>query len=124
MTLTKLTVADEVERYLRTGDTDPYHTAWTAPSFLARTQRASVDLENALGAEVLRRANGWEPPPALEALEDPVAFTCPKVEPMVRGLFPRAEYDAVMTLVEESVVFLTPSNIEDVLREARWPRSA
>lgn len=30
----------------------------------------------------------------------------------------------MLALVERSVVFLTPSNIEEVLREARWPRSA
>lgn len=124
MTTTTPTVADEVERYLRTGDTDPYHAAWSSPSFYKRAQLAGADLENALVAEVSRRANGWEPPPALVAIEDLVAFTRTKVEPMVRGLFPRAEQDAVMALVEKSVVFLTPSNIEEVLREARWARSA
>lgn len=124
MTSTTPTVADEIERYLRTGDTDPYHAAWSSPSFFKRSQLAGVDLENALVAEVSRRANGWEPPPALMAIEDLVAFTRTKVEPMVRGLFPRAEQDAVMALVEKSVVFLTPSNIEELLREARWPRSA
>ena len=124
MTSTTPTVADEIARYLRTGDTDPYHEAWSAPSFLERAQLAGADLENALVAEVSRRANGWQPPPALVAIEDLVAFTRGKTEPMVRGLFPRTEHDAVMTLVEKSVVFLTPSNIEEVLREARWPRSA
>ena len=43
---------------------------------------------------------------------------------MVRGLFPRGEHDAVMALVERSVVFLTPNTIEEVLRAAQWPRSA
>lgn len=43
---------------------------------------------------------------------------------MVRGLFPCAEQDAVMALVESSVVFLTPGYNEEVLREAKWPRSA
>lgn len=124
MTTSTPTVADEVERYLRTGDTDPYRAAWPSQSFYERAQLAGADLENALVAEVSRRANGWEPPPALVAIEDLVAFTCIKVEPMVRGLFPRAEQDAVLALVERSVVFLTPSNIEEVLREAQWPRSA
>lgn len=123
MTTTTPTVADEIERYLRTGDTDPYHAAWSAPSFLQRAQLAGADLKNALVAEVSRQANGWDPPPALLAIEDLVAFTRSKVEPMVRGLFPRAEQDAVLALVEKSVVFLTPSNIEEVLREAKWPRS-
>jgi hypothetical protein len=56
---------------------------------------------------------------------DVVAYTCKKVEPMVRGLFPRVEQDVVLSLVERSVVFLTPGNTEAVLRkEMRWPRSA
>jgi hypothetical protein len=123
MTSTTPTVADEIARYLRTGDTDPYHAAWSAPSFLERAQRAGADLENALVTEVSQRANGWQPPPAMLAVEDLVAFTRGKIEPMVRGLFPPAEQDVVLSLVEKSVVFLTPSNIEGVPREARWPRS-
>jgi hypothetical protein len=117
-------VADEVERYLRTGDTDPYHTAWSGRNFLEKAQRAHANFENALVAEVSRRANGLQPPPALVGIQDLAAFTRDRVEPMIRGLFPRAEQDAVMALVERSVVFLTPSNIEAALREARWPRSA
>lgn len=124
MTSTTPTVAGEIERYLRTGDTNPYHAPWSAPSFLEGARRAGADLENALVAEVSRRATGWEPPPALMAIEGLVTFTRGKTEPMVRGLFPRTEQDAVLALVDRSVVFLTPSNIEEVLREARWPRSA
>lgn len=117
-------VAGEVERYLRTGDTDPHHTAWSGQTFLEKAQRAHADLENALVAEVSRRANGWQPPPALVGIEDLAAFTRDRVEPMIRGLFPRAEQDAVLALVERSVVFLTPNNIEASLRASRWPRSA
>lgn len=124
MTSTTPTVEEEIERYLRTGDTDPHHAAWSNPIFYRRAQLAGADLENALVAEVSRRANGWQPPPALLAIEDLAAFTRARVEPMVRGLFPRAEQEAVIALVEKSVVFLTPSNIEDVLRETPWPRSA
>jgi len=124
MTPRTLSVADEVERYLQTGDADPYHAAWSGRSFLEKAQLAHADLENALVAEVSRRANGWQPPSALVGIEDLAAFTRARVEPMVRGLFPRAEQDAVMALVERSVVFLTPNNIEAVLRAAQWRRSA
>lgn len=116
-------VADEIERYLRTGDTDPYHAAWSG-SPLERARLASAALNNALVAEVSRRANGWQPPSALLAIEDLHAFTRSKVEPMVLGLFPRAEQQAVMTLVEQSVVFITPNNIEQVLRGSQWSASA
>lgn len=87
MTTTTPTVADEIERYLRTGDTDPYHAAWSAPSFLEGARGAGADLENALVAEVSRRANGWQPPPALVAIENLLAFTRAKVEPMVHGSY-------------------------------------
>lgn len=70
MTATTPTVADEVDRYLRTGDTDPYHSAWSGRSFLEGAQLACGDLENALVAEVSRRSNGWRPPPALVDIED------------------------------------------------------
>lgn len=124
MTAMTSSVADEVERYLRTGDTDPNYAAWSGRSFLENAQRAHADLENALVAEVLRRNNGWRPPPALVGIEDLAAFTRGRVEPMIRGLFPRAEQDVVLTLVERSVVFVTPHNIEAVLRESQWLSSA
>ena len=115
-------VAEEIARYLRTGDSDPHGLAWSGQSFLARVQAACADLENALVGEVLRRTGGWRPPPALAAIEDLTAFARRKVGPMVRGLFPSAEQDAVMALVERSVVFLSPDNIEEVLREASGHR--
>ncbi len=55
---------------------------------------------------------------------DPVALTRRKTEPMVRGLFPRAEQEAVLAVVERSVVFVTSENIEAVLRGCSWMRSA
>ena len=117
-------VAAEVERYLRTGDSDPYCAAWSGANFIESARLAHGDLENALIAEVRRRSGSWRPPEAIRDL-DVVAFTRSKVERMVRELFPRAEQDAVLTLVERSVVFLTPDNIEEVLhKEMRWPGSA
>ena len=64
-----------------------------------------------------KRANDWQPPPAFVEINDVVSYTRAKIEPMIRGLFPHAEREAVMTLLERSVVFLTPSNIEEVLRK-------
>ena len=124
MTSRTPTVADEIERYLRTGDSDPHLAAWSGRSFIENAQLAHADLESALVAEVSRRANGWQPPPALVAIEDLAAFTRDKAEPMVRGLFRRAKQDAVLALIEKSVVFLTPNNINAVLREAQWPHCA
>jgi hypothetical protein len=39
---------------------------------------------------------------------------------MIRGFFPRAEQETVLALVERSVVFLTPSNIDATLRGCDW----
>jgi len=117
-------VAAEVERYLRTGDSDPDHAAWPGNNFMECARLARGDLESALIAEVRQRSGSWRPPKAIRDL-DVVAYTRNKVEPMVRGLFSRAEQDVVLSLVERSVVFLTPDNIEAVLHEEmRWPGSA
>jgi hypothetical protein len=43
---------------------------------------------------------------------------------MVRGLFPRAEQQTVLEVLSHSVVFLTPPNVDAVLRRARWHKIA
>lgn len=124
MTSTTPGVAAEVERYLRTGDSDPDHAAWPGGNFMECARLAHGELERALIAEVRRRSGSWRPPESIRDL-DVVTFTRNKIEPMVRGLFPRVEQDVVLALVERSVVFLMPDNIEAVLRkEMRWPGSA
>jgi len=51
----QITIADEVERYLRTGETDPHHAAWPGNGFMERANRANEDLRGALVREVRRR---------------------------------------------------------------------
>lgn len=115
------TIAEEVERYLRTGHTDPHFTAWPG-GFLKRAQRAHYDLRNALVREMRRLA----PDRTLRSLPeaDTIALTRRKVEPMVCGLFPRVEQDAVLAMLQKSVVFLTSDNIEQLLREHAYDSSA
>lgn len=55
---------------------------------------------------------------------DLVGFGRGKAEPMVRGLFPKAEQDIVLSLLGCSVVFLTPDSIEPVLMSCEWLSSA
>lgn len=43
---------------------------------------------------------------------------------MVDGLFPPSERDAVMAVLDHSVVFVTSQNIERLLLEQRWDRTA
>jgi hypothetical protein len=121
VTSTRATIAEEVERYLRTGEIDPYHAAWTG-SFLERARRSHDDLRGGLVREVRRRAEG-RPHRRLPPI-DTVAFTRRKVEPMVRGLFPRAEQETVLAMLEKSVVFLTAENVESVLLGQMFDHSA
>jgi hypothetical protein len=116
------TVDDEVERYLRTGETDPHHAAWPGSGLMERASRAHEDLRGALVRDVRRLAEGLTHEPLPQA--DSVALTRGKVEPMVRGLFPRIEQDAVLATLEKSVVFLTSANIEALLLEHGYDSSA
>jgi hypothetical protein len=43
---------------------------------------------------------------------------------MVRGLFPKAEQDKVLAVLEKSVIFLTQNNIEQLLYEQSWEGTA
>ena len=112
MTGHRPTIADEIERYLLTGETDLLHTAWSG-DFMQRAERAHEDLRGALVSAVRQRVEGLKPPPEHDA--DTVIFTRAKVAPMVRGLFARAEQDTVLAALEQSVVFVTSANIEQLL---------
>jgi hypothetical protein len=108
----RTTIADEVERHLLTGESDPLHSAWPG-SLMERANRAHEDLRGAPVRAVGRLAEGLRHQPLPKA--DTVALTRAKVTPMVRGLFPRTGQDAVLAMLEQSVVFLTKENIERLL---------
>lgn len=115
------TINDETERYLRTGVSDPLYAAWPG-GFMERANRAHGDLRGALVRAVRRLAEGLTHRPPLDA--DTGSLARAKVEPMVRGLFPRAEQDAVLATIEQSVVFLTSANIEPLLLAQSFDASA
>jgi hypothetical protein len=106
------TIAQEIDRYVRTGDSDPHVSVWQG-GFLERAKAAQAELRGALVQEVTRRAEGQVHPPTDHA--DLVGLTRAKVEPMVRGLFPRAEQDLVLAALERSVVVVTGHNIERLI---------
>jgi len=89
---------------------------------MERANRAHEDLRGALVREVRRLAEGRTHEPLPQA--DGVALTRAKVEPMVRGLFRRAEQDLVLATLEKSVVFVTSANIEPLLLEHGFDSSA
>jgi len=110
------TIADEIERYLLTGETDLLHAAWSG-DFMRRAERAHEDLRGALVRAVRPRVErlqpGLQPPPKPDA--DTIALTRTKIAPMVRGLFSRAEQCTVLAALSQSVVFVTSANIEQLL---------
>jgi hypothetical protein len=121
MTDIPLAIAEEIERYLRTGDYDPRHGKWPG-DFIQRDQRSHADLREALVCRVFQLAGEREQRTLPEG--DTAALVRRKVEPMVRGLFRRAEQDTVIEVVARSVIFLTGENIERILRDCRWHSTA
>ncbi|MBI5440718.1 MAG: hypothetical protein HY900_05845 [Deltaproteobacteria bacterium] len=115
---------EAVERYVHTGAYDSQHyAAFRGGDFLARARHAHAALRGALIDEVVRRAGHAIVSEELAGL-DLVALTRARVAPMVRGLFPRREQDLVLDALGWSVVFLTPANIEAVLRQTKWHHTA
>ena len=112
-----------VRNYLKTGDHDPAFRGWPGLNFLDAAQRGSAMLCDALVAEVASRTQRLGIAPDLVS-RDVTALTRSKVSPMVAGLFPVAEQPMVLAMLERSVVFLLPGNIESVLRAARWEHTA
>jgi hypothetical protein len=115
-------IRSEIECYLRSGDTDPYAAAGPG-DFLERHGRAHDDLRAALVAEVEARSRG-KPAAAIEDEHKVAELVRRKLEPMVAGLFPRAERGTVRGQLEGSFVFLTADRIRDVLLGVPWPRTA
>lgn len=119
--------ATEVARYLSTGEHDMWFPAWTGSNTVDRLQRGTRDLQEALIAELQRRvaavATTVAMPAALREL-DGIGFVRRKAEAMVRGLFPQAEQDIVLSCVERAVMFLTPETIAAVVMDCDWLSTA
>jgi hypothetical protein len=112
--------AAAIDTYLRSGTTDPLMAAWPG-DLRERAERSHRDLRSALIREVLRRtASRTHAPLPSHDLRELTRF---KVTPMVQGLFPTAEREAVLQLVERSVIFVTSDNIEELLMNQRWNHS-
>ncbi len=114
--------ARAIARYLRSGEYEHDHPEWSGNSWWERANKGHNDLLHALVAEVRKRSEGRQHPPVPDL--DLASWTRRKLTPMVSGFFPQAEREAVLTLFEKSVVFLTSHNIEKVLLEQHWLRSA
>ena len=113
----------EIHHYLDTGEYDHPFSAWPAGNCVARSTLAHDALRQALVRAVRKRTEHAVEPEALLGV-DVVALTRAKVAPMVRGLFPRSEQQAVLEVLGRSVIFLKPSNIDAILGETRWHGTA
>jgi hypothetical protein len=112
-----------VDEYVRTGHhAEVLYAPWPGDMF-DRAKAATQALRAALVAEVRRREGKvvLPEPPAPEELR---RMTRSRVEPMVRGLLPASEQQVVLALLEKSVVFLTPANIEQVIHAEGFGHSA
>jgi len=109
-----------IQHFVRTGDYDPKFPDWPG-NIIERETNGMDEMLQALVAEVRKRYGKFGP---VSIPADLVAFTRKKVEPMVRGLFRRDEQETVLAVLEKSVVFLAPANIEQVLLGCTWPGTA
>ena len=108
-----------IKHYVKTGDYDPNDLNWPGQNIMEALTHANNAMREGLIAAVLKRAPSetQAPTPPINNL---VALTRAKVQPMVYGLFPQAEHAIVLKTLEASVIFLTPENIESVLRASPW----
>lgn len=116
-----MSTAKAVKRYLRTGESDPTYAAWSGDVF-ERGKRGHDELLRALADEVNRRAEGRQHTAVPDL--DLTSWARRKLTPLVHGLFPQVEREAVIATLEKSVVFLTNESIERILLGQRWLRTA
>jgi hypothetical protein len=118
--MNQTTTSSEIDRYLRTGDYDPLLRAWPGRHVLESIEAGSRALRDALIKELrCRKSRVPGKNSVAPSGDDLIAFTRAKVEPMVRGLFPRKEAEPVLALLERSVVFVTPKQVEPLIEKAR-----
>jgi hypothetical protein len=113
----------EIRRYLRTGQADASGAAWPGRTIVEALGHAREARRAALYTAVRERAETRAI--VLPALaEEPHKMVRDRVTPMVRGLFSAREQEAVLALLERSLVVLTPTNVEHVLTDTAWDHTA
>ena len=95
------TTADEIERYLRTGDADILVNPWPG-DIMERGRRRHADIRGALLEKVRRTSKGR----THEAVPDNVG---------VAFMRAKVERDIVLATIEKSVDYVTSDTIESIL---------
>ncbi|MEQ9322915.1 MAG: hypothetical protein RIF41_27365 [Polyangiaceae bacterium] len=114
---------DQVDHFLATGESDATGALYPAESMMEAFRRYDEVLRHALLDELNRRAanhRGRRLPQGFELSE----FVRRKVGPMVAGLFPRREHEAVLASLDKAFVFLTRQATRQVVLEASYLSTA
>lgn len=113
-----------IDEYVSFGRMDGHYWAdWEGQNIIEKMQNAENAMRVALIAEVRSRAKTVRTP-RIPSARKLVELTRTRVEPMIRGLFPRAEQDQVLALLEKSVVFVSPKNVEQLIHDQSFGHSA
>ena len=114
----EMSASQQIRNFLETGDHDPLFVVWPGQNLVECARNGHQALIDALIDEIRKRTAG-KSIPGIPSFDQPVLVRS-KVEPMVRGLFPESEQQLILEILGQAFVFLTPSNIENVLRTTRW----
>lgn len=113
--MSKLLIANNIDRYLQSGEHDPLFVGFPGSDNFDRIRRGYRVLAEALVAEVHSRAPGEAAEAPASFPTDVSAFARQRIEPMVHGLFRRTDRDAVTKLLADSVVFITPDTVDSLI---------
>nr|WP_284504456.1 MULTISPECIES: hypothetical protein [unclassified Caballeronia] len=112
----------QVQHYLKTGNYDSFFVGWPGETVTDTASRATQQLRAALIADTLLCAKDLDHPSSMPEPIEP--WLRDKLKPMVYGLFAAIEREVVLRTLVGGIVFLTPSNIVQVLTSERWLSTA
>ena len=119
----KIHFEKEIRDFLLTGDSNPWG-GGDHPDGMSKGLNEYHDaLRDALLKEVKKRSQGVKCKRMPSGL-DSESFVREKVRPMVEGLFPRKEWDVVLDLLANRIVFLTRENTYRAIMELPFLHSA
>jgi hypothetical protein len=113
-----MTRAQEIQHFLATGSYDLLCQAWPGRHALKRIHAGEAALRSALAEALSQRTKGLIFP-SLPPGFDAGRFVLGKVSPMVCGLFPAKERQAMLDLFEQALVFVSGDNIAALIRDTR-----
>ncbi len=114
----------QIDRYITSGiHEDILFKIWPGDSVVARAINGETAVRSALISAVMNRAGKTTPHASLEHFVSGINARA-KFAPMVRGLFSQNEQAIILDTLELSVVFLTPTTIDTVLRKTPWLNTA